>query len=294
MGRSTPVARPIDRASPRRYPIGPRRGYDRLPGEAMPYEHTLDATRTWVACPAPRPQAHVRLVCLPHAGASPSAFRPWADLTPAGFELLAVQLAGRGSRVDEPLATRVEEIVGPLALALEPLLDSTSVVIFGHSLGALLSVELVYELRRRGLPGPELLVVSGRTVPGSGRTLRLHELPDRHLIREVQRIYGGIPREILVEPAMLMRMLPILRADLAVNENHCYRDEPPIDTAILALGGSEDPHVTRTELELWRKRTTRGFECAQFQGGHFYLSSPEGQQWVLDRIVEALPKKRAR
>lgn len=213
---------------------------------------------------------------------------------PPEFELLAVQLAGRGTRVDEPLATRVEEIVEPLALALEPLLDSATVVIFGHSLGALLSLELVHELRRRGLPSPALLVVSGRTVPGSGRTLRLHELPDRHLIREVQRIYGGIPREILVEPAMLMRMLPVLRADLAVNENHSFRDEPPLDVSILALGGAEDPHVTHTELELWRKRTTRDFDCAQFEGGHFYLSSPEGQRWVLDQVVGALAKKRSR
>ncbi len=234
----------------------------------------------------------MRLVCLPHAGASPSAFRPWADLIPPDFELLPVRLAGRGARVDEPLATRVEEIVEPLAAALEPLFDSSLVVIFGHSLGALLSLELVYELRRRQLPAPALLVVSGRTVPGSGRTLRLHELPDRHLIREVQRIYGGIPREILVEPAMLMRMLPILRADLAVNENHCFRDEPPIDCSILALGGVEDPHVTRTELELWRNRTTREFECAQFEGGHFYLANAEGQRWVIDRIRAALPDKR--
>jgi surfactin synthase thioesterase subunit len=50
--------------------------------------------------------------------------------------------------------------------------------------------------------------------------------------------------------------------------------------------------VTRTELELWRNRTTGQFACSQFSGGHFYLSSTEGQQWVLDRITEALPQKR--
>jgi len=260
----------------------------------MHYEHTLDLTRTWVTCPVPQPDPRVRLVGLPHAGASPSAFRPWAELLPPAVELLPVRLAGRDARVDEPLATRVEDIVVPLAQAIEPLLELSEVVIFGHSLGALLSLELVYELRRRHLPAPALLVVSGRTVPGSGRTLRLHELPDRQLIREVQRIYGGIPREILVEPAMLMRMLPVLRADLAINENHSVRDEAPIDTAILALGGVEDPHVTRTELELWRTRTTGAFNCAQFEGGHFYLSSVEGQRWVIDRILEALPDKRRR
>lgn len=231
------------------------------------------------------------MICLPHAGASPSAFRPWTDQIPDDFELLPVRLAGRGARVDEPLATTVRDVVEPLARAIEPLLDCELSVIFGHSLGALLGLELVYELRRRRLRPPTLLVVSGRTVPGTGRTLRLHELPDRHLIREVQRIYGGIPREILVEPAMLKRMLPILRADLAVNENHeVESDEEPIDAALLALGGTEDPHVTRTELELWRKRTTRSFGCAQFGGDHFYLSNRGGQKWVVDRIVEALER----
>ncbi len=257
--------------------------------------HDHDATRTWVACPQSNPTAEVRLVCLPHAGASPSAFRGWVEHVPKNFELFAVRLAGRGSRVDEPLATTVKDIVEPLARAIEPLLQAPKVVVFGHSLGALLAVELTYELRRRGLRPPTLLVVSGRTVPGTGRTLRLHELPDRHLIREVQRIYGGIPREILVEPAMLKRMLPILRADLAVNENHlAAHDEAPIESGILALGGAEDPHVTRTELELWRNRTTAGFECAQFQGGHFYLSSDGGQRWVIDRITQALAKIRKR
>lgn len=261
----------------------------------MVHDHSLDATRTWVACPNPNPSADVRLVCLPHAGASPSAFRTWTAHVPKQFELFAVRLAGRGSRIDEPLATSVKDIVEPLARAIEPLLSSGKVVVFGHSLGALLGVELTYELRRRGLRPPTLLVVSGRTVPGTGRTLRLHELPDRHLIREVQRIYGGIPREILVEPAMLKRMLPILRADLAVNENHlAAHDEEPLTSSILALGGADDPHVTRTELELWRNRTTGAFDCAQFRGGHFYLSSDEGQRWVIERIVEALGKIKRR
>jgi medium-chain acyl-[acyl-carrier-protein] hydrolase len=212
------------------------------------------------------------------------------DHIPPDFELLAVRLPGRGARVDEPLATTVKDIVEPLARAVEPLLEASKVVIFGHSLGALLGVELVYELRRRRIRPPDLLVVSGRTVPGTGRTLRLHELPDRHLIREVQRIYGGIPKEILVEPAMLKRMLPILRADLAVNENHQVEKAAPLSSGILALGGTDDPHVTLTELELWRKRTTGPFACAQFEGGHFYLSSVKGQRWVIQQIVDALAK----
>jgi surfactin synthase thioesterase subunit len=121
-----------------------------------------------------------------------------------------------------------------------------------------------------------------------GRTLKLHALPDTQLVREVQRIYGGIPRELLVEPAMLMRMLPILRADLQVNETYRHVHEPPIGCSILALGGTQDPHVTGTELELWHSQTTERFDSAQFEGGHFYLTTPEGMAWVVGKISQAV------
>lgn len=246
-------------------------------------------TQAWIEYPKPQPRAAVKLICLPHAGASPRSFYPWADELPATIELLPVCLAGRAGRAEEPLATSVQNIVEPLARAIAPLMDEP-VVFFGHSLGALLALELVRELRRRSCHLPILLVVSGRTIPGMGRTLKLHNLPDTQLVREVQRIYGGIPRELLVEPAMLMRMLPILRADLAVNETHHHVYEPPLDCSILALGGTTDPHVTGTELELWRGQTTAKFQCAQFVGGHFYLATPEGTTWVIDRITHALDR----
>ena len=202
--------------------------------------------------------------------------------------MLVVRLAGRDTRDDEKPMTTVGEIVSPLARAISPLLGTTKVVMFGHSLGALLGLELVYELRRRKLSQPDLFVASGRTVPGTGRTLKLNQLPDGMLIREVQRIYGGIPREVLVEREMLKRTLPILRADLAVNEAYEAGDEAPIDSSILALGGADDPHVTRTELEQWHKMTRNRFECAQFNGGHFYLADEGGQRWVMDRICKAV------
>jgi medium-chain acyl-[acyl-carrier-protein] hydrolase len=246
-------------------------------------------TQAWLEYPKTQPRAAVKLICLPHAGASPRSFYPWAEELPATIELLPVCLAGRAGRSEEPLATSVQDIVEPLARAIAPLMEE-KVVFFGHSLGALLALELVRELRRRGYPLPSLLVVSGRTIPSMGRTLKLHALPDTQLVREVQRIYGGIPRELLVEPQMLMRMLPILRADLAVNETYRHIYEPPLACSILALGGTTDPHVTGTELELWRGQTTAKFQCAQFGGGHFYLSSPEGASWVIERISQAIDR----
>jgi medium-chain acyl-[acyl-carrier-protein] hydrolase len=247
-----------------------------------------ESTRTWLACPRPVPGAHTKLVCLHHAGGSPASFRPWVDDLPATIELLAVRLAGRDARLRERPATSVTEIVGPLARALEPLLAEHSLAIFGHSLGALLAFELARELRRQRLPNPKVLIVSGRNAPGTGRMLELHKLGDRELVSEVQRIYGGIPRQILDEPELLALTLPVLRADLTVNETHQFVDEPPLDFRLRAYGGIDDPHVGRAGLEAWATHTGASFACEQAQGDHFYLGSATGKRWLLDRIIESV------
>ncbi len=254
----------------------------------MRLQDAPELTRTWLACPRPVPDAPIKLLCLHHAGGSPTSFRPWTAELPPNIELLAVRLAGRDARMRERPATTVAEIVGPLARAVEPLLARHHIAIFGHSLGALLGFELARELRRQQLPSPKVLIVSGRNAPGTGRTLQLHKLSDRELVAEVQRIYGGIPPQILNEPELLAMTLPLLRADLTVNETYEPREERPLDCPMRAFGGDDDPHVGRAGLEAWGAHTSVSFACDQVTGDHFYLGSPPGKRWILAKIAEAV------
>ncbi|MFO7567916.1 MAG: thioesterase domain-containing protein [Enhygromyxa sp.] len=254
----------------------------------MRLQDAPESTRLWLACPRPAPDAPIKLLCLHHAGGSPAAFRAWVGELPASVELLPVRLAGREARLRERPATRVAEIVEPLARAIEPLLAGHDVAIFGHSLGALLGFELARELRRQQLPAPRALIVSGRNAPGTGRTLELHKLGDRELVAEVQRIYGGIPQQILDEPELLALTLPLLRADLTVNETYELGEEAPLDCPLWAFGGDDDPHVSRAGLEGWGPHTSASFACEQAPGDHFYLGSPAGKRWILDRIAAAV------
>lgn len=247
-----------------------------------------ESTRTWLACFRPNPDAPVKLLCLHHAGGNPGSFRPWVDELPASVELLAIRMAGRDARLRERPATRVQEIVGPLARAIEPLIDGHELVIFGHSLGALLGFELARELRRQQLPLPKALILSGRNAPGTGRPLALHQLGDRELVAEVQRIYGGIPQQILDEPELLALTLPLLRADLTVNETYEPSEEPPLPCQLHAFGGLDDPHVSLAGLQGWAPHTSASFVCERAPGDHFYLGTPAGKRWILDRIAAAV------
>ncbi len=254
----------------------------------MLYPDAPEFTRTWLACPRPRPDPTARLLCFHHAGGSPSTFRPWLDDLPAHVELLVVRLPGREARLRETPLTRMSEIVAPLAKAIAPLLEGVRVVGFGHSLGALISFEFARELRRQQLPSLAALVVSGRNAPGFGRQLSLHQLDDRELVAEVQRIYGGIPQAILDEPELLKLTLPVLRADLTLNEAHVHEQESPLDCPLSAYAGVDDPRVGAVGLEAWGEHTSASFEWAQVEGEHFYLSAPAGKRVILEKLATVL------
>jgi surfactin synthase thioesterase subunit len=99
----------------------------------------------------------------------------------------------------------------------------------------------------------------------------LHRLPDDELVRAVDQRYDGIPQAVRDSPEVLQLLLPGLRADLQLLETYDYRDAPPLETPILAIGGAEDRAVSQADLEKWRRHTTSDFEIKLTPGGHFAL-----------------------
>ena len=101
----------------------------------------------WVLRPMPRPEAALRLICLPFAGAGASVYHAWSNAFPESIEVLAVQSPGRESRLREPRITNACALAKEIANALGPYLDRPY-ALFGYSVGALVAFEIVRELRR--------------------------------------------------------------------------------------------------------------------------------------------------
>src|SRR5258707_109152 len=118
----------------------------------------------WVVCYKPNLQARLRLFCLPYAGGSASIFRSWWSEMPPYIEVRTFQLPGRESRMRDKPFTDMSLLVKELAAALQPFTDKPFVV-FGHSVGALISFELTRYLRQQHLPGPQQLFISGSSAP---------------------------------------------------------------------------------------------------------------------------------
>lgn len=232
---------------------------------------TNAATSPWVVFPQRRPEARLRLFCLPYAGAGASAYHAWGKGLASEIEVASIQLPGRETRLREARFNRLTPLVETLAEQIDPYLDKPYAV-FGHSLGALIAFELCRALRRRGRTAPTQLLVSARRAPQLPETDEpIHDLPQPAFVEIVQKRYNALPEVIRQDQELLDLFVPGLRADFEMLETYRYVEEEPLTCAIVAIGGRNDPRVNIEGLALWRRQTTGPFWSTTFDGGHFYL-----------------------
>ncbi|WP_165964193.1 thioesterase [Actinomadura sp. KC216] len=216
------------------------------------------------------PEAPVRLLTLPHAGAGAAVFRDWGRGMPGGVAVCPVQPPGREGRYAEAPFDRVAPLVRELA---EQITASVSVpyAVLGHSTGALCAYEVVRELRRTGGPLPAHLFVCGRAAPQVPPVR--HEVADLPVaeLAAFLRELEGTPEGMLSDHRVLEWMQPILVADLAVNECYTFQPEAPLDIPITAFVGRADPVAGEELMELWRSETAAGFRLHVLDGGHFAM-----------------------
>ncbi len=237
----------------------------------------LTETQTpWLVHHKPNANAKLRLFCFPYAGGSGMLFQSWFRNLPRTVEVCPVQPPGRGHRLREQPFNRLEQLVQAAAEQLRPYFD-LPFAFFGHSMGALISFELARLLRREGREQPRHLFVSGSNAPQLCSPDRLiHDLPEPELIEELLKL-NGTPREVLDHPELMELMLPIIRADMAVCETYAYKPEPPLDSAISAFGGLQDPDVPRQGVRAWESQTSSSFAMWMFEGDHFFLHQAQPQ-----------------
>lgn len=214
-----------------------------------------------------------RIFCFPCAGSGASAFAHWQDAFGPETEVVAVSFPGREHRAGEAPLGDMGGVVASLAEVV-PGDDGIPFTLFGHSLGGLVAFELARELRRRGRPAPERLVLSGCAPPRPAEAARVHLESDDVLLAHLSERFG-MPVDGSWEPAARAALLPALRADVKVLETYDAAPEPPLEVPLLVLGGADDRLVPRERLVDWCAHTTTGFAMRVFPGGHMFVRGEE-------------------
>ena len=230
-----------------------------------------------------------KLLCFPFAGGGASIYVPWMKQPPAGVTVLPVQLPGREHRIAE----RPFEAMGPL---LDSLMDTLvgpldgDLALFGHSMGALIAAELAQRMTEAGRP-PVRLFASGFPPPCYPRRERmLHTLPRDAMLSDLARLNGLRP-EVLAQPELVELILPILYADLRLEELHHPVAGAPLPCPVSVFAGDDDPLTGGNAIDAWRRETRCECTVHRFAGDHFFLLARMPQ--VLGLIAADLEVARA-
>ncbi|GAA4958439.1 thioesterase II family protein [Actinoplanes utahensis] len=220
----------------------------------------------------PRPAAELRLVCLPHAGGTATAYRGWGSALPPWIELVSIQYPGRQDRLADPFVADLTTLITEVIAALP---RDRPMAVFGHSMGATVG----YELARR-LPPVHLFL----SAPASAVGRRLDTSDDDRLVADVQRL-GGSGVALLDHPEIRRLALPAIRHDACMLAAHEIADGPPPDCPVTVLAGDADVACSPDAARRWARRTTAGFDLRVFPGGHHYLEDAG------DQVVRLLAEK---
>ncbi|WP_422769181.1 thioesterase II family protein [Plantactinospora sp. WMMC1484] len=235
---------------------------------------TLGASARWLRRPRPCHDPGARLVCLPHAGGTASAYTSWAARLPAGLELIAVQYPGRQDRLAEPCSPSVPAIADALVPALAPYADRP-LYLFGHSMGGLVAYEVAVRLESGAGPDPAGLFVSGQLAPHRSRPVP--EALDDATVEAETRASGWSDPAVFDHPELRELVLPSLLADVRAVLSYHRGDPVRLRCPIVAYGGSGDPGDVPAELSAWGELTFGPAAWRRFDGDHFYLRSQEAE-----------------
>ncbi|MGW8887788.1 thioesterase II family protein [Streptomyces sp. NPDC055749] len=230
------------------------------------------------------------LICLPFAGAGPSFFTPWQAHAPAGLHVLPVHLPGREKRFTEAAYTSAgpavtdayEQVTAALGVS------GRRVVLFGHSMGAVLAYELAQRVEQApNTAGLRLdgLVVSGSPGPWTPRTDQAGELPDEEFVARV-KTFAGYAHPALEDPEMRELLLPSLRADVRLHETYVPSSDGPLSVPVTSVRGSADTLVGAADAAQWNRATTGRLTVAELPGGHMYLAERPAE--LLELVASGL------
>ncbi|MBT2364795.1 thioesterase [Streptomyces sp. ISL-10] len=217
-----------------------------------------------------------KLICLHHAGGSPSVFEPWVRAAPEELDVIALELPRSQDSATRRLYGTTEELVPVLAEDVAEKAACDDYVLFGQSMGGLLAYLVTRHFHERMGPLPEALVVAAYAAPHiPWRDPTDPDAPDGELVRRLHDI-GGVPDWLAAHPEWLSPFLGLVRDDARLCGS--YRHVPQssrLPVPVRVFGGNRDILVPEQALRAWAE-ISDDVTVDVLDGGHFLVSEDFG------------------
>lgn len=208
-----------------------------------------------------------QLFMLHYAGGNAYSFQFMKPLLSA-YDVVAVELPGRGKRMKEPLIKDYWQAVEDLYQQIKSKRTDADFILYGHSMGARLGLSIARKFEDEHTP-PAILFVTGNASPKAEA-----DEPDRHMLPHNEFVeslleLGGLPKELIEDQELFAFFEPMLRADFELLEKEKTQPHDPINTPIYAVMGSEETSLEH--IDGWRNYTTSSFKHQVWPGNHFFI-----------------------
>ncbi|MDW7695041.1 SDR family NAD(P)-dependent oxidoreductase [Flammeovirgaceae bacterium SG7u.111] len=227
------------------------------------------ATSKWWTSHTTKEAPQMYLYAFHDAGGSSSLYDTWEDLHPK-IELRAIELPGRGARLNDPTFTDIKQISEVIASEINEHSKGLPFAFFGHSMGGLIAFEVVRTLRNRAQKQPFTLFTSSTPALFSYNRL---DYRDQMAEEELISRFPHLSSDRIKDENLRQDLIKIMRTDLGLISSYLYENKQPLNLPIISLRGMEDESVSLSQIELWSKETKASHETIERPGGHRYVEN---------------------
>lgn len=211
---------------------------------------------------------------------------------PAWINVVPLHLPARGRR--QHMAP-IHDWPGLIELLLQDLQIHLGhpFAIFGHSMGALIGIELAHEIKRRFQYQPVGLFMSACIAPARReQSFKWLTCPRDEVLAEMKSL-NGTTSDVLENRELMDLLLPMLRADFHLCGTHRHVKRPPLAAPMLVLAGAQDIEVVKdhANLSAWEEEVAGPFDMTTLNAGHFFVHTHADQ--IITAISERLASHRS-
>lgn len=253
----------------------------------------------WFIRKEERPNAKIRLFCFPYLAGGASVFNNWSELLPPDIEVYAVQFPGKEERIHEEATGDLPALIETITEKIIPFIRDKEFAFYGHSSGAMVSVNLIRSLQKINL-APRHLIVGGASSPNyakksqGGLLKEIKDTPNDKISDDFIARYlrfVDIPEEIIADKALMKEIVPSVLGDIKLLKYYLFdmpAEDIHIQCPITAILGSEDKIIEVDQIEGWKEHTNQFNSRSIKDGRHLFLNNEKHRQELCNNLTQIL------
>lgn len=234
-----------------------------------------------------KPSATFRLICFSYAGGSAGVYQPYHNLLHPCLEIVAIQLPGRASRLQEKLLKDWSEMRTFIQKELASL-SNIPYILFGHSFGTQLVSEFAKHQSEQGNPPLHMFCSGAAALHISSCLPPIHQLCDDDFVQKLVQM-GGTPHEVAENKQLMSLLIPMLKADFGLSHSHSFSVAQHFECPATIIYGDQDERTTYETIQDWQMYFSKPIKIRCIEGGHFYINeNKEAVSREINQVIESL------